>query len=312
LHYFLDVASFLICAFFEETGVKLLGVACASVGAGLGELTFLAYSSHYHKNVVSSWSSGTGGAGILGALSYLGLRYGLSSKSALIVSSPLPLGIAPCFFFILTKPASLPNSHEGSINGNTKAGTAHPSTAHKKSKLTFSHQLRLLLKLTPFMAPLGLVYFGEYLINQSIDPVLTFPHDRHFSDPNRSYLWYQLIYQVGVFVSRSSVNLFPIRSIFLLQLPAILQIFNATFLSLVAVYNFIPSIYVVFAIIFWEGLLGGCIYVNTFFLLSQKFEGVEKEFCMGATSQAYGASISIAALLATPYQNILANHRRIR
>jgi battenin len=67
----------------------------------------------------------------------------------------------------------------------------------------------------------------------------------------------------------------------LLQLPAIFQAINAAFLSFVAVYDFIPSIYVIFAIIFWEGLLGGSIYVNTFYLMSQKFRGEEKEFCLG-------------------------------
>jgi battenin len=68
------------------------------------------------------------------------------------------------------------------------------------------------------------------------------------------------------------------------------------FLSFAAVYNFLPSIYVVFAVILWEGLLGGSIYVNTFYLMSQKFTGPEKEFCLGSTSMSYGLSITFAAL----------------
>jgi battenin len=52
---------------------------------GFGEITFLQYSSYFSKNTVSAWSSGTGGAGILGSLSYLGLRYALDTKWTLIV-----------------------------------------------------------------------------------------------------------------------------------------------------------------------------------------------------------------------------------
>jgi battenin len=46
----------------------------------------LAYSSHFSKNTVSAWSSGTGGAGILGSWSYIGLKYLVSPKMALIIS----------------------------------------------------------------------------------------------------------------------------------------------------------------------------------------------------------------------------------
>ena len=47
---------------------------------------------------------GTGGAGIAGSLAYLALSYILSAKYSLIVCSPLPIGVALCYFFIITKP----------------------------------------------------------------------------------------------------------------------------------------------------------------------------------------------------------------
>jgi len=45
---------------------------------------------------LSGWSSGTGGAGVLGSLAYLALTewVGLSSKNALLVVSPLPIFIS--------------------------------------------------------------------------------------------------------------------------------------------------------------------------------------------------------------------------
>eukprot|EP01114_Cavostelium_apophysatum_P016369 TRINITY_DN4635_c0_g1_i1.p1 TRINITY_DN4635_c0_g1~~TRINITY_DN4635_c0_g1_i1.p1 ORF type:complete len:455 (+),score=91.68 TRINITY_DN4635_c0_g1_i1:102-1367(+) len=302
---FLDVTSFLIPAFFKELPMKLFGVVIGSIGCGFGEMTFLAYSSRYHKYTVSAWSSGTGAAGILGSFSYLGLRYVLSSKMTLIACSWLPIMMAVFFFLVMTKPAILPDQEEPLLS----------SSKPKAVRLPFAHQMRLVLKLLPYMIPLALVYFGEYLINQSITKALNFPNNSHFKD-GKSYQYYQAIYQVGVFISRSSVNLFPIKYIFLLQLPAVFQLINVLLLSFTAVYGWIESIYVIFVIIFWEGLLGGSIYVNTFYLMSQRFEGAEKEFCLGGTSQAYGFSITMAAVIGIFYGPFLlkqqAKHTRIR
>ena len=51
------------------------------------------------------------------------------------------------------------------------------------------------------------------------------------------------------------------------------QVINAILLSIDAAFNFIPNIYITFVIVIWEGLMGGSIYVNTFYLISQKFTG---------------------------------------
>jgi hypothetical protein len=109
--------------------MRLLGVVLASFSAGFGEITFLALASFYPKYTapspliisnefafhfisflkkmifwgffhrrftLSGWSSGTGGAGVLGAVSYLALTewIGLSSKISLLIVSPLPILIA--------------------------------------------------------------------------------------------------------------------------------------------------------------------------------------------------------------------------
>lgn len=80
---------------------------------------------------------------------------------------------------------------------------------------------------------------------------------------------------------------------------------NALVLSLVAIFAFVPSIWIIFAIIFWEGLLGGCIYVNAFYLISENFSGQDKEFALGATSMSYGLSITIAAGVGIGYQPLI-------
>lgn len=66
-----------------------MGVMMASLSSGLGELTFLMLSSFYRLEMVTAWSSGTGGAGLLGALLFLALTswLGLSVPQTLAVVS---------------------------------------------------------------------------------------------------------------------------------------------------------------------------------------------------------------------------------
>lgn len=37
-----------------------------------------------------------------------------------------------------------------------------------------------------------------------------------------------------------------------------------------AVYYYIPNIWIVFALVLWEGLLGGAAYVNTFYKMTKE------------------------------------------
>jgi battenin len=98
------------------------------------------------------------------------------------------------------------------------------------------------------------VYFSEYVINQGMAPVLYYRDElfgMNCSDQmGLQYRIYQLVYQSGVFVSRSSVNFVRVKR---LWIPAVSQVVNAIFLFLVAVYEFVPAIWFIFLIIFWEG-----------------------------------------------------------
>jgi len=85
--------------------VGLTGVVFASIGAGLGEISYLSMSSHFHAGVISSWSSGTGGAGIVGSLAFAVLTDAhlgnLSPKTALLVMLVVPVGMFFTYSHIL-------------------------------------------------------------------------------------------------------------------------------------------------------------------------------------------------------------------
>ena len=61
-----------------------------------------------------------------------------------------------------------------------------------------------------------------------------------------------------------------------------------------------PSIWIVFGIILWEGLLGGLVYVNTFAEISEDkgiLEKGEREFSLGAVSVSDSGGILLAGIL---------------
>ncbi|KAI2577837.1 CLN3 isoform 24, partial [Pan troglodytes] len=97
--------SFVLVAFSHSVGTSLCGVVFASISSGLGEVTFLSLTAFYPRAVISWWSSGTGGAGLLGALSYLGLtQAGLSPQQTLLSMLGIPALLLASYFLLLTSP----------------------------------------------------------------------------------------------------------------------------------------------------------------------------------------------------------------
>lgn len=302
--------AFLMTALLVNIWLRLLGVIFASISAGFGEVTFLAVSSYYHRNTVSAWSSGTGGAGVFGSLMYLAMTAwaGLSPKVTLITGSFFPLGIALSYFFLLSKPFQAAAGSRGaerssdllltyqtvSVEDDPSAplrGTDATAPVAVPAKLTMRQQLALIRPLLRYILPLVLVYYAEYVINQGVSPTIYF--SKPFKNQNTYYVYYQFLYQSGVFASRSSVNFAPIKRIWI---PAVLQCVNLLFLLAHAYWLFLPSAYIVFAIIFWEGLLGGSTYVNAFYLISQDVAPEHREFSLGVASVGDSMGIVGAAL----------------
>lgn len=83
--------------------VKLLGVAFASLSSGGGELSFLALTHFYGQKSLAAWSSGTGGAGLVGAWLYVlcTSTFGFSSSGTLLACSFFPVVMLGSYFMLL-------------------------------------------------------------------------------------------------------------------------------------------------------------------------------------------------------------------
>jgi battenin len=157
------------------------------------------------------------------------------------------------------------------------------------------------------MLPLLLVYIAEYTINQGVAPTLLFPLDESpFREYRSFYPTYNALYQVGVFLSRSSTPFFRVHHLYA---PSFLQVVNLVILTAHALFNFIPSIYIIFAIVFWEGLLGGLVYVSTFAEITDHVPREDREFSLGATSVSDSAGICIAGFLGMALEVFLCKYQ---
>ncbi|KAJ9608119.1 battenin CLN3 protein [Cladophialophora chaetospira] len=306
---------------------KLAGVILASLSSGGGELSFLGLVHYYGPFSLAAWGSGTGGAGLIGAGAYAlaTTTIGLSVSTTLLASAFLPAVMLVSFFLIL--PLEPLRRSNKPLDGGALLGEEDPIEQEQREGLLaspdgpkpgfvgqsrssswslFKHNLARAKGLFfPYMLPLLLVYIAEYTINQGVSPTLLFPlKESPFKHFRAFYPAYNAIYQAGVFISRSST---PFLRVHNLYLPSFLQMANLLLLTLHALFNFIPNVYIVFAIIFWEGLLGGLVYVNTFAEISDTVPKEDREFSLSATTVSDSGGICIAGFIGMAFEVWLCN-----
>lgn len=331
----LSVVGMLMVALTPPTttvAVKMVGVVLASLSSGGGELSFLGLTHYYGHVSLAGWGSGTGAAGLVGAGLYVVLTewWGFSVRDGLLFSACLPAVMFVSFFIILPhgplQAASGQKEYdavpdrdldEEQIDDISQAAASSAllsptvpiaSAAYPREHHSFSGNIkRIKALLVPYMVPLFLVYVAEYTINQGVAPTLLFPVEQSpFREYRGFYPFYSFLYQLGVFISRSSIPFIRIRHLYL---PSILQVANLVLLAMQAVYFFIPSVYIIFVIIFWEGLLGGAVYVNSFAEILEKVPPEDREFSLSAATVSDSAGICIAGVVGIVLEPALCSHQ---
>ncbi|EYC39589.1 hypothetical protein Y032_0650g1134 [Ancylostoma ceylanicum] len=340
-----QMLSFVLVASSSNVKMALLGVIVASWGSGLGEISYLALASYFDSKVVSMWSSGTGGAGIIGAMAYAVLTDPLmlhfTPRIALYCMLIIPLIFAYTFWFLLQLPPTVhrievcklktyivpkktdctnrsrrlsassesdierPLLDEADEDVAEDEEASSPFTSRLQRGLTMYEKLKAVTPLFKYMIPLIIVYFAEYFINQGLLELLEFDCSHGFNiGPQSQYRWYQVLYQVGVFVSRSSSDVIALPGE-VLPLLALLQVLNATVLYFEALNRFMSHILLLMCVIVYEGLLGGASYVNTFRVIHEEVPADRKEFSMGFVSISDTFGILLAGFTAIPVHNII-------
>ena len=118
------------------------------------------------------------------------------------------------------------------------------------------------------MANLALVYFLEYTITTSftvasIKQILRVHPERkkEFVYAN-AYIIFNFCYQLGVFVSRSSLSVLQVRRIWIITT---LQLGFFLFFLLNSALGLCGNIYLLFSLMVFVGLMGGASFVNVIY-----------------------------------------------
>lgn len=150
---------------------------------------------------------------------------------------------------------------------------------------TFQEKLGIMWPLMlKYVIPLSIVYVAQYFVNQGLAGFMVFDCAHGFGLSKESqYRWYQVLYQLGVFISRSSVNLIRLPLPVLLMLP-VLQVANASFFFVDTFWPFVPHIIITFLLILVQGFVGGFSYVNSFYRIHKEVPPALKEFSLSIAS----------------------------
>ncbi|KAK6725876.1 hypothetical protein RB195_004291 [Necator americanus] len=328
----LQSASYFMVAFSINVPMSLAGVSFAALGSGIGEISYLALASHYPTLAIAAWSSGTGAAGLLGSFSYAFLTDrsmgDLQPKVALLIQLFIPLLFILTYFFVLVVPKDVHqpgwdpqtwivpeelNEREVCETEDEQEekpmepvdNSSKPHLRVPQRKLTFIERIQHIVPLLHLMIPLSFVYIGEYLINQGVTQLVIFNcHEGFHLTLGAQYRWYQVLYQFGVFLSRSSVKLFALPTWSLYLLP-VLQASNFFFFFFEAIYWFVPSIGIIFGLIVFEGLLGGAAYVNTFDKIHKMVPPDVREYSLSVATVGDSIGINFAGFMSIPLHNFI-------
>ena len=130
---------------------KMIGVVLASFSSGMGELSFISLTHFFGPFSLAAWSSGTGGAGLIGAGAYAlaTTSLGMSSENTLLASAFLPIIMLISFFLILPGGAlkkrqvhdDIRVSAADSRDNNPTESTADESVAEEEEGLLSQSQL---------------------------------------------------------------------------------------------------------------------------------------------------------------------------
>lgn len=296
----------------SSIGFKVLGIAMASLSSGLGEVSFLQLTHYYsEQNSIGGFSMGTGAAGIVGSFVFLIMTsvMRISTRATLTMFAVVPLLFLIAYYLVLPEPVSeiyygeLPSEEQVSSQlaiedthyFNWSNNTMQRLRSHVQK--TFA---RIVPLIKPYMVPLCSVYIAEYTINQGISPTLLFPLDRMpqwlISSYRDIYVVYGFMYQLGVFLSRSS-STFGIR-FKRLYILSILQIANVGVAIMQSLFTVpFPGLWLLLCFALYEGLLGGLLYVNTFLSVSEEVPKGKREFSMGCVGISDSFGIMIAGCI---------------
>ena len=297
---FLSGVTCIILALRNETFVlALIGSTLLGMGGAFGEANIQGFIKGFPPETIGAFSSGTGGAGLFGSFYYFMFKvYGYKESGIFAYLYPPYLLYFFLFAYVVHLKVRYDECQEVLIED--KEGT-EGQEAHINTKLSFSIIPSILKKIYQYTLYFGAVYFFEYSSFGYLASITSKKlKDESFLAKN-AYLIILMIYQFGVFLARSSLQLLKIR-----WLSLLCSIQGSFFLLWICFAIFItPSIYFMFSTIFVIGIVAGLTYVNTVYMIlnDPNIPKGEKEVCLNVNIM-----FSDTGVLLNSLSGVLFNH----
>lgn len=318
-------------AYAFSFGFAIACIVILGSTAAFGENVTLGMMSRFPSHMVNAWSSGTGMAGLLGASIYVvfGCTVGSGTdqnekmhsltKYAFLLTTPAVLVYWFAYFVVLrfnskedARGFQESDNVTGSVQDASPQSAQHEEPSEhvvkcteddddqnvKQTLETTKQRIWRCFKLVLYLAiNLGAVYAFEYVARGCAAKVR--PQSEYHVGCPELYAALQLCYQAGVFVSRSSVQMFRIRRVDVLTA---LQLFNMLLWVLDVPFKILP-VYLLPALMVFVGLLGGASYVNIFYMLlnDTSFPSQDRELCINITAM----FITLGIILGTGIETLL-------
>lgn len=190
------------------------------------------------------------------------------------------------------------------IDSSSDDGVASDDETNFKCpyNLACGDMLKIALKLIPFILPLFISFFAEYLSMTSIVTTVAFPRSHVL--PRDHYQYYSLGYRVGKFVGRSYLFILtciPDAVAFLkcnrTWVFALINLVHLVLFVCEAWYHFIWYIWIVILLCTTLGLSSGMIVLHSPHAAAEVLEPEEKEFAFGLLTIGNALGGFTAALL---------------
>jgi len=278
---------------YTEVGFAFSLLASLILGSGstFGESTVLGFLKGYPSELVVGWASGTGFAGISGTgFPLIFAAIGLQLGYMFFLTLPLIAVYITCFLWIRrqkllrTSDEALPIVDvvdEKTIDGDndiedmqiSQTQEVQIDEAKDNQNFTLSKFAFLLRTQIGYLCfCLSSVYFLEYsILTGFTDRVVN--RITKENPTNQTFLYLQaytilsFCYQIGVWLSRSSLKFFKIKHVWLLSA---FQLVNFLLWLFQALYLFEPVYWVMFIHMVFVGLMGGGAYVNVMYQILHK------------------------------------------
>lgn len=164
-------------------------------------------------------------------------------------------------------------------------------------------KLRIGIRILPFIIPLFLSFFAEYMSNSSVITTIAFPNSQVL--PRDHFLYYSLSYRIGKFIGRSYLFIFaclPADAVEFLKCDrtwifALLEMAHLIFFLFESWYHFVWYIWIIISLCSTLGLVAGMIVLHSPHAVSRYVAADEREFALGLLTAGNAVGAFVAGLL---------------